>query len=148
MMRCCASVTETSMVARAHLVPYQDGRKRSVSTGHSFDGFPNVDAPHSRRPRPGRTNFQIGITSRIPHCRRLLKTSSGGKSSDGLFVRRTQVRPFTPGEIRLLETFAEEQHRHQNVRLFQKLKDVLEQQTATSEIFGVIASSPMMGSRC
>src|SRR5262249_5986780 len=66
-----------------------------------------------------------------------------GTPIGAITIRRWEVRPFSDTHIKLLETFADQAViAIENVRVFQELKESLEQQTATSEILGVIASSP------
>ena len=136
-----------AMVARAHIgsVPIALGRMEiSIDESH-FGWIREHGTLHIPDVRAQRIDFPT------------LASSAGARSRTFLIVpllqqrdlvgtlnaRRTEVRPFTPTQIKLLETFADQALiAIENVRLFQELKESLEQQTATSEILAAIASSP------
>ena len=140
---CCDSARGTLWFRGLILVPYPFPCREEIS----------IDAPavsldarawhasHSRRPCAERfpnVGYPVGWRTFLAVPLRQQAEFIGK-----LVARRTEVRPFTPAQIKLLETFADQAViAIENVRLFQELKESLEQQTATSEILGVIASSP------
>src|SRR5262245_7425673 len=128
-------------VLRAHFGPIPIGRMRSIDEPvrwireHGTLHIPDVRAAQNDFPTLG------SVTGSRTFL--IVPLRQQGQLIGALVARRMEVRPFTPAQIKLLETFANQAViAIENVRLFQELKESLEQQTATSEILGVIASSP------
>src|SRR5262249_41206393 len=131
-----------AMIPRAHFGPVPIGPVRSIDEPqvrwireHGTLHIPDV---RTQNDFPTMTGSGTGSRTYL-----LVPLHQQGEHIGVLVARRTEVRPFTPAQIKLLETFADQAViAIENVRLFQELNESLEQQTATSEILGVIASSP------
>jgi two-component system, NtrC family, sensor kinase len=138
------------MVARAHFGPIPmtsaaaeigiDAPEYRWVLEHGTLHVPDVYAQRTDFPTLGsRTGFVTYLSAPL---------RQQGEVVGLLNARRTEIRPFTPAQIKLLETFADQAViAIENVRLFNELKESLEQQTATSQILGVIANSPTIFSR-
>src|SRR6185437_6616191 len=129
-------------VPRAHFGPIASGRLEVSINEPQYRWMSEHGALHIRDVRA--QNEFPGMGS-LGNFRTILAAPlrQQGELIGALFARRREVRPFTPAQIKLLETFADQAViAIENVRLFNELKESLEQQTATSEILGVIAGSP------
>ena len=129
-------------VVRAHFGPVPTGRVKISVDNPRYHWLREHGALHIPDLRAQNDFPMLGASSGsrtlllVPLCQQ-------GELIGNLTARRTEVRPFTPAQIKLLETFADQAViAIENVRLFNELKESLERQTATSEILGVIASSP------
>ncbi|MEO5771155.1 MAG: GAF domain-containing protein, partial [Burkholderiaceae bacterium] len=66
-----------------------------------------------------------------------------GQALGVISLLRKEAREFTPSEVKLLETFADQSViAIENVRLFNETKEALLRQTATTDVLKVISSSP------
>ena len=132
----------SSLVARAHFGSIAI-RSDAVSSDHPRVAW--IREHGTLHISDVRAHDDFPAPASVTHYRTFLAVPlfKRGELIGALMGRRTEVNPFTPAQIKLLETFADQAViALENVRLFQELKESLEQQTATSEILGVIASSP------
>jgi signal transduction histidine kinase len=117
---------------------------RSSTTGRAtLDGC-TIHVPDVADLDPVKDALTLELTRRT-NVRALLAAPMlrEGMAVGCVLLRKPKPGAFTPRQIELLETFAAQAViAIENVRLFTELRESLDQQTATSEVLGVINSSP------
>ena len=152
--RAVASYGPISVTPRQERVPLDRGSVagRSMLDRQTIHVHDILNTPVSEYPRA--REFAQRHGNRTVLSTPLLRR---GVPIGAILLRRIEARPFTERQIKLLETFADQAViAIENARLLQELtvkstelessnselREALEQQTATSEILSVIASSP------
>jgi GAF domain-containing protein len=122
---------ETLPLSRISVAGRAALEKRTV---HIEDIVPVLDTEYpSVRPLWERYHFRTVLN--VP----LMKD---GRAIGVIAALRNDVRPFSPAEIALVQTFADQAViAIQNVRMFNETREALEQQTATAEVLKVISNS-------
>ena len=112
------------MVARAHFGPIPIARVEISIDEPQFRWMREHGTLHIPDVRARRTIFQRSVpAARLTFLAAPLRQQ--GELIGILNARRTEVRPFTPAQIKLLETFADQAViAIENVRLFQRTKGV------------------------